>query len=123
MSDIAVFGCSDLKAIYSSIMTEVNSAYASGLSKVRIHLDSSFAYKCLVCWTPGWIRKCGPSGIWKNAKGNFCIVSFCIFIYLLGEAVCHQDQLKKIVALRRLVPVEFVLVSDQAFYPFQSEYR
>ena len=73
MSDRAVFGCDDLQALYSKIIVDINDAYALGLTDVRIYLDSSFAYKCLVSWTPGWIRKCGPSGIWKNAKGIFAL--------------------------------------------------
>ena len=70
MSEFAIFGLSDLSVILDSVVTGINEAYASGCPTLRIYLDSFFAYRCLVCWTPGWIRKSGPSGIWKNSRGK-----------------------------------------------------
>ena len=73
MSDCEVFGNDDNGAVYFAIACHIVDAYASGFPAVRIFIDSDFIYKCLECWTPGWIRKSGPSGIWKNSQGLFCM--------------------------------------------------
>ena len=71
MSDFEVFGYENMGEIFSLVISHVNSAYACGFPRATVYLDCDLAYKFLEWWTPGWIRKCPPSGGGLNSKGNF----------------------------------------------------
>ena len=71
MNEYEVFGTDDLGFIFSEIYGHVLNSYSLGHEGLRIYLHSKLAFSYLVKWMPGWIRRAGPNGIWKNSRGNF----------------------------------------------------
>ena len=55
---------------FDSIIGHMLEAYAQGAVVAKIYTGDEFAFNAITKWSKGWIRKAGPSGIWKNSKGT-----------------------------------------------------
>ena len=69
MIEFEIFGIYDLGHVFSLIYNYQLCSYSRGCSSMRIYLHSELAYAFIVKWMPGWVRKAGPSGVWKNSQG------------------------------------------------------
>ena len=70
MSEYTVLEPCDLGYIFQEIYENLLFSYSSGCTDVRIYVRSSLVISYLDKWMPGWIRRAGPGGVWKNSRGN-----------------------------------------------------
>ena len=76
MDEYIVFETDDLGFIIQEIYENVMFSYSSGCYDVKVRVRSLTAIFYLHKWMPGWVRKAGPGGIWKNSKGE-CFSDSC----------------------------------------------
>ena len=74
MNEYAVYGTDDLGFIFSEIYGHILTSYSLGHTGLTVYLHSTLAYKYLVTWMPGWVRRAGPNGIWKTSRGMFYVI-------------------------------------------------
>ena len=83
MFEYELFGEFDLVTLFQSICNFMLDAYASGETGVCIYLQSALARDCIFKWSPGWLRKAGPGGEWRDSQGNLQNIQFECFANLL----------------------------------------
>ena len=63
-------GDNDAGEVLDSIASSMMEGYARGAETAVIYTGNNFVHGALTRWYPGWIRKAGKNGIWKNSKGT-----------------------------------------------------
>ena len=122
MREYEVYEMHDLGYIFSTIYGFLIESLAMGHTSARVYLTSHMAYSYLVRWMPGWVRKAGPSGIWRNSQGNLKKFLRLELMLFLGEPVPYQFLLKKIRhVIRNHVSLELEVVELVADYPFSCK--
>ena len=81
MNEYAVYDTDDLGLIFSEIYSHVLTSYSLGHTGLKIYLHSSLAYRYLVTWMPGWVRRAGPNGIWRTSRGEYCLLYLKVKIF------------------------------------------
>ena len=56
--------------ILKTIRRELKRAELTGVLDLEVHIQSEYVFNCLKKWSPGWTRRSGPSGLWRNSKGR-----------------------------------------------------
>lgn len=77
MDEYSIFEVNDLGFILQEVYECLMHSYSFGRTKVKIKVRSERAISFLMRWMPGWARRAGPGGIWRNSQGN-CKSSFAI---------------------------------------------
>ena len=79
MDEYIIFESYDLGFILHEVYECLMRSYSLGHNRVRITVRSSLAISFLMRWMPGWARRAGPGGIWRNSKGNYKVLCnyFC----------------------------------------------
>ena len=70
MREFEIFGVYELEPICRKVIQCMAIAYACGFEDLDVHLNCEFAFNCIERWSPGWNRKSGPAGEWKNSRGK-----------------------------------------------------
>ena len=70
MDEYTIFESDDLGFILCEIYENLMLSYSSGCTHVRIYVRSPLAISYVKRWMPGWFRKAGPGGIWRDSQGN-----------------------------------------------------
>ena len=71
MLEYELFGETELLPIFKSVLDFLIDAYASGETRVSIFMQSPLAHDYIVKWSPGWLRRAGPAGIWLDSQGTY----------------------------------------------------
>ena len=71
MVEYSILESHDLGYILQEVYDCLMLSYSSSHSHVRISVRSQEAISYLVRWMPGWARRAGPNGIWRNSQGNY----------------------------------------------------
>ena len=71
MGHYELFLHNDFRFRLREILSFMLDSYASGHRVAHVYTHSIKIFNFVDCWTPGWCRKAGPDGIWKNSKGIF----------------------------------------------------
>ena len=80
MDEYTILESDDLRFILCEIYENIMLSYSSGCFHVRIFVRSPLVISYITRWMPGWFRKAGPGGIWKDSQGN----NIKIFLYYLN---------------------------------------
>ena len=70
MKEYAIFESDDLGFIFQEIYECLMLSYASGCTEIRITVRSTTAISYINRWMPGWYRRAGPGGVWRDSQGN-----------------------------------------------------
>ena len=70
MDEYSIFESYDLGFILQEVYECLMHSYSLGHTRVRIYVRSPTAISYLIRWMPGWARKAGPGGIWRDSQGN-----------------------------------------------------
>ena len=77
MDEYFIFEPFDLGYILEEVYECLMYSYSSGHTQVRIRVRSCEAIDYIQRWMPGWARRAGPGGVWRDSRGNHKI--FVIF--------------------------------------------
>ena len=70
MDEYTILESSDLGFIFCEIYENLMLSYSSGCTSVLIHVRSPLAISYVQRWMPGWLRRAGPGGVWRDSQGN-----------------------------------------------------